>query len=161
MVKWPCSRDPASGVTLAVKVVVPTSELIEDPIVQTQRKPMIWVTAAPPGKAIEFAIVLTGPDTKVSHWPGKRSMATQLVARMLLASGHVLWVVHRTVDPPQGALDEMAKLKAHPEKVVRLDSRHDIDFSNRQLRAVIVGEESDGSGYLIEAAFPASEKQGP
>lgn len=161
LAEWLCPKDLDIGVTRALRIVVPTSEVIVAPIGKIEPRSVIWVPAPPLGKAIQFSVVLTAPNIKVSGWPGRRHMATKLIAQMPLPNSHALWVVYHTVDTPQGALDNIAKLRAystdHPEKLVRLDSHDDIDFSERHLRALSVGKDSEG-GYLIEAAFYTSRE---
>jgi hypothetical protein len=143
------------GVALAARIIVPTSELTEIPI--TPRKPFVCVPAAPTGKAVEFACFLTASNAKVTGWPGKRSMVTQLVIKMPLANGNILWVVNRTVDPPQSSLDKITDAEALEGKIVRLDSREKIDLSDPSLRTVLIGRDSNGVGYLVDASFPSNE----
>ena len=145
------------GVTLAIRLIVPTSELIKAPIVETSLKPVFWVPAAPLGKAVEFSAFLTTPHAKVSGWPGKRAMATALLEKVILANQHTLWIVYRTVDSPEAAIAQIADIEAIQKKAVRLDSRNEIDFLERQLRVLLMGWGENGTCYLVEAAFPTSK----
>ncbi|HUV52799.1 MAG TPA: hypothetical protein VMW64_06970 [Dehalococcoidia bacterium] len=158
LLKW-SMRELAPGVALATRIIVPTSELTEIPI--SPKKLVVSVPAAPFGKAVEFALLLTEPRAKVTGWPGKRSMATQLVTKMLLANGNILWVVNRTVDPPQGDLDKVSDIEAARRGIVRLDSHDRISLLDRQLRIVLIGYDSNGVGYLADAMSPWKKSSVP
>ena len=58
-----------SSVTLAFRIIIPTSEL--RPLKLRMVRPITWIAAAPIGHAVEFMIFLTAPGTKVTDWPGR------------------------------------------------------------------------------------------
>lgn len=149
--KW-SPKELSNGVALAARIIIPTSELSKLPI--SEREPVISIPAAPLGKAVEFAILLTAPHARVTGWPGKRSMKTQLIAKSHLPNGNTLWVVNRTVDPPQGDLDKIADIEVARRGIVRLDSHDKINLLDRQLRIVLGGRDASGVGYLVDAVSP-------
>jgi len=91
---WRRPAEIAPGVTLAFRILTPASAVVRMPL-QRSASPIVWLPNAPPSKATEIDIFLTSPTTRVSGWPGKRSMNTGLVGSIALANGETVWAVHR------------------------------------------------------------------
>ena len=154
---WQRPDEIGPGVTLALTILIPASELRKDENNTGVTKLVHWVAAPSVGLAVSFDILITKPETTVSDWPGKRSMGTQLVARMSLAGNELLWVVHRVEVVSQEVLDSIAKARSSQNAAIRLDSRRALDFTNKNLRVILMHRVNDGSYLLIEAAIVPEE----
>ena len=84
--RWQRPDEVGHGVTLALRILIPSSELREGSNDAGAIKPVHWVPAPAIGLAVSFDILITKPETQVSDWPGRRSMDTELVSRFSLAS---------------------------------------------------------------------------
>jgi hypothetical protein len=105
--KWPRPIEIAPGFTLAFQILVPwSSATVPD---SRGEADIVWVSPAPHGQAVEISVVITSPACRVSDWPGKRSMQTELIGSISLPNGQTVWVIYRRIDMvlpelPAGAL---------------------------------------------------------
>jgi hypothetical protein len=99
--QWSRPPELAPGVLLLCRVLVPWyAPTVADSQLDST---VTWVQTAPHGKALEFAVIITSAATRVSDWPGRRSMNTHLVGSVSLESGDRVWVVYHVIewtDPP-------------------------------------------------------------
>jgi hypothetical protein len=142
---WPRPTEIGPGVTLAFRVVVPWfSATVKG---AEEEAGVVWIHPAPEGQAIEFAILLTSPTCVISGWPAKRSMNSQLVSSFPLSSGETVWVVYTTMTvqmpPPKRGQARFFK-GAQPSAL-----------QSPGLRAILFGEEPDGSRVLYDVPIVA------
>lgn len=142
--RWPRPAPSAPGVTLAYRIVVPTSG-VNVPITDSLSSRIVWIQAAPEGMAIEIAVVFTAHDTLASPWPGQHSMNTEFVGNLSLENGEIVWVVSHIVDVP-----ELPMLSGKP---TQFKSGRDIDLANANIRGIIFGNHEDGSRFMVDCAF--------
>jgi len=144
--RWPRPNAIAPGVTVAYRIVVPTVA-VNIPITDVLPANIEWIPAAPKGKAVEIDVVFTGPSTKVSNWPGRNAMKTQLVGQLPLENGETVWIVHHITDVPP--------LPTPTGRVTRFKSGQDIDLTDSNVRAIVFGRSDDGSRFMIECLVRA------
>lgn len=147
---WPRPNEIAPGVTLAFRIVVPWfSTTVEG---KDEVQEIVWVAPASEGYAIEFAVLITSPTCVVSGWPAKRSMNSQFVGSLALASGETVWVVHTTrpieIPPPTRGTAQFFK-GASPSSL-----------KEPGLRGVSFGEEPDGSRVMYDVPILAKYDDG-
>jgi len=150
MMKWEPAR-LGEGIDIAIKLLIPTSELSDISHSAEADDQVIWVPAAPVGKAVEFAFVFTKPNILVSGWPGRISMGTELLKEMPLPNGRTVWVVHAVVDIRQQELDELARMVSH--RRTTLLSPRDGNSAHVLNRTVFIAPQPDGTCALIEAGL--------
>ncbi len=145
---WERPSELAPGTTLALRIIV-VAGTATTPLRQLPTK-VTRVAAAPAGKAVEFAVILTSRDCQVSGWPCRRSMATELTGVLSTMDGGKLWVVHHHVIPPP-FLPKTADITwlRSPE-----------DCSDGPIGTIGFGKHEDGSRYLIERPATLSTKNG-
>ena len=148
--RWPRPTEIAPGVTLAYRIVVPTSG-VNIPITHNLPKSIIWIPAAPDGKAVEIDVVFTHPDTVVSSWPGRNTMQTELVGTLVLENQEGVWVVHRVVDVPAFNLPS----GSNP---LWFKSGRDVNLADGNIRAILFGNSDDGSRFMVDCAVAATTK---
>lgn len=152
MSRWSRPREISPGVTLAFRIIIPTSEL--RPLKIRTVKTITWIAAPPIGQAVEFLIFLTTPATKVTHWPGRRAMRTQFIAKLLLPNRETLWLVYRS----QLVTPELRSNISHHKSSIR-KSLPATDFTDPSLRSLLLGRHSDGSWYFIEVAMTTENEK--
>lgn len=139
--RWPRPAELSPGVTLAYKIVVPTSG-VNIPILDSLPESIVWIPAGPEGKAVEIDIVFTRPDTIVNSWPGRNSFNTELIGRLSLENQEIVWIVHRVVDVPD--------LKFPTGSSTVFKSGRDVNLANGNLRAIVFGHSNDGSRFMVD-----------
>lgn len=142
--KWPRPPQIAPGVTLAYRIVTPWSA-VTNLIDESKTKGVIWIPNAPELKATEIDILFTNPSTRVSGWPGRRSMKTTLIGSFTLINGETVWAVYWVIDMPD--LSHLGR------GVGRFYSRRsEKDLESGGLRALVFGAEPDGSRVMYDCA---------
>ncbi len=143
--KWQRPLEIALGVTLALRIVTPSSAVTTD-IDPSQTNGVIWIPKAPDAKATDIYIFLVKSTTVVSGWPGKRGMGTSLVGAIPLASGETVWVVHRVIPMPDlSYINNKGTARFYKGKSQK-------DLETGSLRAMAFGCESDGSRVIYDFA---------
>lgn len=147
---WDRPAEITLGVTLAFRILTPASAVVSTPLRGSQSG-IIWLPNAPAGKAREIDILLTSPNARVTDWPGKRSMSTELVGSFTLENGETVWAVHRVVEMPNVT-------NLLPPGVARFykgASKDDLEGGG--IRALVFGKEPDGSRTLYDFAVTVTK----
>ncbi|MBK6796470.1 MAG: hypothetical protein IPG76_06690 [Acidobacteria bacterium] len=139
--KWSRPTTIALGVILAFRIITPFSA-VTTPVIG-EEKEMTWLPNCPEPQATEIDIFIVSPTTPVTGWPGKNKMETQLVGAYILANGESVWAVYRVVDMPD--LSSALKGTGHFYK-----GRNEGDLKSDNLRAIIIGNEPDGSRVMYD-----------
>lgn len=139
--KWPRPKPIGKGVTLAYRIVTPSSSVTSS--IGKTKGDIIWILNAPIPKATEIDVIITAPNTPVTDWPGKRSMGTSLIGSLKLENGETVWVVHRAIDMPD--LSTATKCSFHFYK-----GKSPQDLESDNLRALVFGHEKDGSRVIYD-----------
>jgi len=133
----------ANGCTLAFRVVVPRSELRQNN--NTVKKAVSWVPNNKPGSLSDFILIFTNSGVNVNGWPGKDSMDTQLLKRILLPNKETIWLVTRN------------SMITETEIVYLEQKRNELimgipeDFNNvTEIHNSLYGIEPDGSRKFID-----------
>ncbi|MCF8068296.1 MAG: hypothetical protein K9L30_06900 [Desulfobacterales bacterium] len=142
--KWFKPKEIAPGITLAYRIVTPSSS-VNVPYDKSNFKRIHWISNANTGKATEISILISKPSTQISNWPGKNSMNTKLVATMILDNNEVVWIVYREID-----MLKLPNLNTDP-KYFKGKSKKDLICDN--LRILIFGKEIDGSRVFYDCAL--------
>ncbi len=158
--RWQRPNEIGPGVTLALRILIPNSELREVENHTGSTKPVHWVPAPGIGLAVSFDILITKPGTQILDWPGKHSMGTELVSWFSLANNEVLWLVNRTEPVSQEVVDSIVRARSSQHTAIRLDTKGSLDFTNKNLSAILMHRVNDGSYLLIEAAIVPEEIYG-
>jgi hypothetical protein len=137
---WPRPPDIAPGITLAFRVIVPWFSAT---VRQGAEEPnVVWIPSATENEAVEVCILICAPETVVTDWPGKRSMGTRPIGSFPLATGEVIWIVHRNspiqIPPPEQGTATFFK------------GIDDSALSDTGLRAIYFGDEPDGSRVMYD-----------
>lgn len=143
--KWPQPSEIAEGVTLAFRIVTPETAVSSHSEVKNPNK-IKWVPPPPETKAVEFYIVITTPQTKISKWPGKDSMGTELIGSFQLNNGNTVWAVSQIIDCP-----DFSKLGKGVGHLLKGKSRNDL-INSDNLRALVFGDNPDGSRVIYDTA---------
>lgn len=146
--KWHQPDEIGKGITLAYRVVIPSSA-VDIPMVQRERSKIHWIPAPPAHQAIEIAILFTQPDALVTGWPARGSMGTELIGHMVLANKVTVWLVHRVVDIPQFGPVE--------GRITPFQAGKNLDLSQSFIHTILFVTADDGSPYLMECATRLSE----
>lgn len=85
--KWDRPIELSPGLTLALRLIFPASELRTYSLDLGTSKPTTWIPAPLPGLVCEIALVFSRLEVPVSNWPGKSQHGTQLLARHSLPNG--------------------------------------------------------------------------
>jgi hypothetical protein len=128
---------------MAFQIVVPSAAVTIAPRAQSKQKPVNWVAAPPKGRAIEFSALLTGGVGEAGAWPGRGSMATELIGNMPLASGEYVRIVSREIDVPQLRPFESGNLMRFTKDVP--------DLKGARVRLIVFGSTEDGARFIFES----------
>lgn len=132
----------ADGVTLAFRLLIPTSELRKYTSSSKNSKKIFWIDAPENNYAIEIATIYTTPTVKTTGWFGKNH-GTKLLGETALDSNEKLWIVYRNIQLTQ--LDR-SSLKYYKDKSVEASG---INSGG----GILIGKESDGSRKFMEVAI--------
>lgn len=138
--KWSRPENIAEGVTLALRIVTPSSS-VTSPIGKTKSS-IIWILNAPKPKATEIDIFMTAQTTPVTGWPGKRSMGTSLIGSLQLENGETIWLVYKVIDMP-----DLSAIKGKPRFYRGMGPK---DLEGGNLRISVYGHEKDGSRVIYD-----------
>ena len=147
--RWPRPAPIAPGVVLAVRIVTPSSAVTSR--MTAADADVLWLPNAPDGQATEISVILVGAATRVTGWPGMRSMGTSLVGSVQLGGGNTAWVVHRVTDLPK-------KLSLPEGRFRFYKGRGPADLQGANLRAFVFGNEPDGSRVIYDLVADASRR---
>lgn len=142
--RWPRPSEIAPGVSLAFRIVTPYSAVTSS-LDTGNFKGVQWLPNAPELKATEIDILITKPTTKVTGWPGKRSMGTSLIGSFPLNNGETVWAVYWVIDMPD--ISQLGRGTGHLFK-----GRTREDLESEDLRALVFGTERDGSRVMYDCA---------
>jgi hypothetical protein len=95
---------------------------------------------SPDEAIIEFDVFLIKPGTRVSGWPGRRSMSTQLIGKLDLENGETVWVTVREESLSESMTRDITSWKKGLSR-----------FGGPDIRALIFGiHEEDGSRVYVD-----------
>ncbi len=147
--QWTRPIDIAEGITLALRIITPWSAA-NAAFDEKAFKRTVWVPNAPNGKATEICVIITKPKVKVTGWPGKKAMDTELVGSMVLDSGDTVWIIYSCIDMPN-----LPSVKSTPKY---FKGRSRVDFKEEGLRILVFGTHDDGSRVLYDCAVAKLEE---
>ena len=142
--KWPRPNEIASGITLAFRIVTPSSALTSSKDHGKYAK-VKWIDNAPSSKATEIDIIITKTEVSGSGWPGKGTMGTSLIGSFQLENKETVWAVSWIIDMP-----DLSKIDKGVGKFFRGKSKKDLETDG--LRALVFGSETDGSRVIYDCA---------
>ncbi len=142
--RWLRPNEINKGVTLAYRIVVPTSS-VTIPKNGKISESIIRIPAAPKGKAIEIGIILTDASVQVSGWPGRRAMKNGLAGKIVLDNYETVWVVYRSIDMPVIDIPKKGVATA-------FQAAENVGQIEGQLRGIIFGTDENGSRFTIDCA---------
>ncbi len=140
--KWPKPTGIAPGITLAFRIITPRSA-VNTPYNQVDFKKISWIPNPRENRAIEIDILITEASAKVSSWPGKNSMKTNLVASMKLDNQNTIWVVYHEIPIPT--------LAPISKTLKFFKGKSNEDLRSEGIRAIVFKEEPDGSRILFDS----------
>jgi len=146
--QWPEPPELSPGIRLAFRVIT-SSAAVCGPLIGEPD----FVSVPPPneGRAIEFALVVIDPRVPITGWPGKNSMNTSFIGTYGLASGRKVWVVYREIDMPV-----LPAIQGDPKFYA---GRTSSDLSSDNLKAIIIGDDPDGSKLIYDCKVRYEAKQ--
>jgi hypothetical protein len=110
--KWQRPAPLIPGVTQAMAIRIPTSELRSVDAGQAETRWALWCEPGPPESAVYFSVFIN--DTpEPDDWPGKRAMPTMLVGRLPLTGGREVQVTGHSEDLPPEFVQAMEEDKRH------------------------------------------------
>lgn len=146
---WDRPKAIAPGVTLAYRIVTPPSALVSG--VGESDDKVKWIPSCPQPKAVEVDIFICSSTVRVTGWPGKNNMGTELIGSYKLANGESIWVVHWVVNMPD--LSQATKGRGAFYK-----GRGEEDLNSGSLRAIVFSSEPDGSRVIYDCAVMRKEQ---
>lgn len=141
--QWPKPKEISPGVTLAFRIITPSSA-VNLPFNLDNFSKIKWIPSASSEKAIEIAIVITSASANVLGWPGKKSIHTTLLDSMELESREKVWIVYRTIDIPNLNLSNR---KITPD-FYKGKSKNNLKSDG--LRTIIFANMNDGSRVMLD-----------
>lgn len=142
--KWTRPASIANGITLAFRIVTPSSSVSQSiNEISNINGDIIWIPNAPKSKATEIDIFITAETTPVTNWPGKRSMGTSLIGSFRLENSQNVWVVYMVIDMP----DLSSAIKGHARFFRGMGPQ---DLEGRNVRCLAYGQEKDGSRVIYD-----------
>jgi hypothetical protein len=142
--KWPRPPEIAGGITLAFRIVTPSSATTNSLTIGNY-KGVKWLPNAPASKAIEIDILITKPTVSVTGWPGKRSMGTSLIDSFKLKNGETVWAVYWIIDMP-----DLSKAGSGHFHFFKGKNREGLQSDG--LKALVFSSEKDGSRVIYDCA---------
>jgi len=142
--RWQRPAEIAPGVTLALRVIVPDSELTPFGF---REEGILWLPRPGDGCVVEVNLFLLRPATRITGWPGRRSMGTELLGSAVMSDGGTMWLVWACRPLPQGLMDKIALLR---ERLSREEPVRRGALDSPGIRAVVFGDEPDGSKVLVD-----------
>lgn len=146
--KWPRPKPFAANATLAFRIVTPHSALITP--IGLSDKSVTWIPNCPPQQATEVDIVIIPNNMPDDSWPGQNKMETKPIGSLTLANREVVWLVHRVVEIP-----DLSSVVGGQGTFYRGRTREDLKNAE-YLRALVFGEEPDGSRVIYDCAVTSS-----
>jgi hypothetical protein len=142
------------ALTLLLRILVPESELavIGDPKLGT--KSAHWLPRPPEVNGLEISFFLGQPGLVFPHWPGAKSMRTELLDRFLLPSGSFVYAVWRHTDEMAYAHEQLLEFR---KRLVRDEPSWltpQLMRNHQGIRMIVVGQDKDYRvGFLLEAGL--------
>lgn len=140
--KWDRPPEISDGVTLAFRIVTPSSSITNSTLSGKYKK-VIWLPNAPESKATEIDIIITKPSVQILGWPGKHSMGTSLIGSFQLNNGDTAWVIYCVINMP-----DLSKLPNGTGNYFKGKSKKDIKSDG--MRLLLFGSEPDGSRVIYD-----------
>jgi hypothetical protein len=138
---WFKPPETLKGITRACTIFVPAAAVSTE---SAREDDVTWLPAPTQGLTKEIALLLIEPGATLPAWLTEQ-VQVKTVGVLTLDNGGFAWLVHRDVlVPPQ----------TMPTQVVPnfFRGKSESDLKTEQLRGLIVGDASDGSIALYEAA---------
>jgi len=148
--EWSRPSELAPGVTLAFRIVVPTSDLTYSPLATSDQNKVVWIPPPAVTHLTEICIFFTAPSVRVPSWPGGQSMGTKLLSSYPLASGETLWLVYlyneQSYEFNAGLREFKRSLLSTPPRYVRLD----LLLRQKNPRLLPARDNDDGSKSFLD-----------
>jgi len=128
------------GVALALRIIVPASELDDLPPALGRAKDMYWLAPPPTGQMAVASVVFTSFEVSISEWPGCET-GVQLLGRTGLADGRTMFFVYTY----ESSTDTDYYAAELPQAEIALAA-----LSRGATRVLGIGVHSDGVGFLRE-----------
>jgi len=141
--RWPQPPDIANGVTLAFRIVTPSTAVTSNTKVKNPNK-LVWIPTPSETRAIEIYVLITTTQARIPEWPGKESMGTDLIGSFQLNNGNTVWAVSYELDAP-----DFSKLRKGTGHLFKGKKKSDLKNSDN-LRALVFGDEPDGSRVIYD-----------
>ena len=141
--KWARPAESEPGVSLAYRLLVPTSGVLV-PIEAFLPPSIIWIPAAPPGMAVEILMVLTRDEQVAADWMSRAGPTLRRIGELGLDNLERVLVVSREIAAPQVAMPS--------GEFTLLRSASAADLSAGGMRAILALIGDDGSRYLLDCA---------
>lgn len=141
--RWPQPPDIAEGVTLSFRIVTPATAVSSDTKVKNPNK-LVWIPTPIEKKAIEVYVIITTPQAKISEWPGKDSMGTDLIGSFKLNNGNTVWAVSKVIESPN--FSQLVKGTGH---LFKGKTKSDLKNTDN-IRGLVFGDNPDGSRVIYD-----------
>ena len=148
---WQRPSEFHPGLTMAIQILIPETELRAYSDSETQMANIKWLAQPKLGDCTELSILFQRGRPAGGTWPGKDSMATEALMRVRLLNRETLWVLNRTMNSPNGIEEDkqrIGQLTSNPPPD-RID-----DLAKPSARIVLFGSIEDGTRRLVEVAAP-------
>jgi len=148
---WTPASNIRAGVTLAMRIAVPDSELREYPV--STSRAVKWLPPPPAGHTAEVCVFLLDLAWPEGSWPGQTSHSTLPVFHHVLPNGKHLWLVQRqdpTSDGTRARIEQVRTALATQEPDQKAEGWL---LPSPSKRLIVGGDEADGSRVWLEIAF--------
>lgn len=138
---WFKPPETLKGITRACTIFVPAAAVWTE---SAKEDDVIWLPAPTQGLTKEITLLMIEPGAILPAWLTE-NVEVQTVGVLTLDNGGFAWLVHRDVSAPPPTM---------PTQVVPkfFRGKSESDLKTGQLRGLIVGDASDGSIALYDAA---------
>jgi hypothetical protein len=147
LVKWWRSPTPAVGAALVVALVFPTDFLHLDAPTATEKKPIVFLQAAPQGKAVEIGFFYSREPVNTLE-PKLLEFGIPLFWTDL-ANGDMVWMVGREADFDATALPSAETLNSISGRILDPDGFTKASAERRSLTAHLWNAPKDNEALVI------------
>lgn len=148
--KWRRPEEIAPGITLALRVLVPHSELHATPIKLPSTKPVTWVSASGNEYVSEFSVYFAAPQVVIITKQEDAKSENRALTSIPLSNGEKLWIVHHLLLNTGQLTSYIAEMKAKLKGRKPDLSTSDISKILPSHRIIIGGNDEKGIRYYYE-----------
>lgn len=136
-----------NGVTLAFRIRIPESELMD--LALNNTKKITWIKSPEKEHFIEIDLIFTKKNaTFPEDWPLKNFLNASLLKEMILLNGDSLWIIYFYQPMSKKQIILLDHYREEGRKMIKK-----IDHKPRKPKLILMGKEKDNSRQFVEVAI--------